>query len=63
MRHLVYSVRYAVVLINSLALTIILYSSVITAPVYNDTNYPLYEVIKEFNCNYKTTCLLCHLRI
>jgi len=52
MRHLVYSVRYAVVLINSLALTIKLYSSVITAPIYNDTKYPLYEVIlvNEFSC-------------
>jgi hypothetical protein len=63
MRHPVYSVRYAVVLINSLALTITLYSSVIKAPAYNDTKYPLYDVINEFSCNYKITCLLCHLRI
>jgi hypothetical protein len=39
MRHLVYSVRYSVVPINSSLLTITLYSSVITTLVYNDTKY------------------------
>jgi hypothetical protein len=39
MRHLVYSVRYSVVPINSSLLTTTLYSSVITTPVYNDTKY------------------------
>ena len=34
MRHLAYSVSYSVVPINSLQLTITLYSSVITTPVY-----------------------------
>jgi len=65
MRQLLYSVRYAMVLNNSLALTITLYSSVNTTPVYNDTKYPLYEVIlvNEFSFNYKITCLLSHLRI
>jgi len=63
MRHLVYSVRYAVVLINSSLLTITLYSSVIMASVYKDTKYPLYEVTDKFSGNYKITSLLCHLRI
>jgi hypothetical protein len=38
-RHLVYSVRYSVVPINSALLTVTLYSSVITTLVYNDTKY------------------------
>ena len=39
MRHLVYSVRYAVVPINSSLLTTTLYSSVITTFVHNNTRY------------------------
>jgi len=39
MRYLVYSVRYSVVPINSSLLTVTLYYSVMTAPVYNDTKY------------------------
>jgi hypothetical protein len=39
MRHLVYSVRYPVLPINSSLLTITLYYSVITTLVYNDTKY------------------------
>jgi hypothetical protein len=53
MRHLVYSVRYAVVPINSSLLTITLYSSVIIVLVYNDIKYvfsPFYDVITEFDC-------------
>ena len=37
LRHLVYNFRYPVAPINPSLLTIILYSSVITVPVYNDT--------------------------
>jgi len=37
MRHLIYSVKYSVVPINSSPLTVLLYSSVITTLVYNDT--------------------------
>jgi hypothetical protein len=39
MRHLAYNVRYSVVPINSLLLTIILHSSVRTTLVYKDTKY------------------------
>jgi hypothetical protein len=52
MRYLVYNVRYSVVPINSLLLTITLYPSVITTLVYNDTKYsvPPHDVITEFDC-------------
>jgi len=39
MRHLVYNVKYSVVLIIYSLLTITLYSSVVTAILYNDTKY------------------------
>jgi hypothetical protein len=41
MRHLIFSVRYSVVPINSSLLTITLYSSVTTTLVYKDTKYPV----------------------
>jgi hypothetical protein len=47
MRHLVYSVGYSVVPINSSLLTITLYFSVITTLVYNVT-----DVIAEVDCSY-----------
>ena len=46
MRHLVYSVRYSMITINSSLLSIALNSSVIKTPVYNDTEY-LNDVITE----------------
>ena len=46
MRHLVYSVRYSMITINSSLLSKALNSSVIKTPVYNDTEY-LNDVITE----------------
>jgi hypothetical protein len=39
MWHLIYSIRNSVVPINSLLLTVTLYYSVKTTPIYNDTKY------------------------
>jgi len=47
MQNLIYSIRYAVVRINSPLLTILLYSTVVTTLVYNDKNY---SVTTEFKC-------------
>jgi hypothetical protein len=51
-RHLVYSVRYSMVQIHSLLLTMTSYSSVMTALVYNDTKYsvPFMALKPEFDC-------------
>jgi hypothetical protein len=51
MQHLVYSVRYSVVLINFSLLITTLYSSVITTLVYNDKKIssPFHDVITEFD--------------
>jgi len=50
MQHFACSIRCFVVPINSLLLTITLYSSVITMLVYNDFSL-LHDIISEFDCN------------
>jgi hypothetical protein len=51
--HLLYSVRYSVVTINSSLLTITLFSSVLRKLVYNDKIFsPFHEVITEFDCSW-----------
>jgi len=42
--HLAYNVRYPVLTINSSFLATVLYSSIITTLVYNDTNYSVHFI-------------------
>jgi len=50
MQHFASSIRCFVVPVNSLLLTITLYSSVITTLIYNDFSL-FHEVISELDCN------------
>jgi hypothetical protein len=51
MHHLVYSVKYSVVPINSSLLTMMLYSSVRTTFAYDDKIFSsFHDVITEFHC-------------
>ena len=52
MRNLVYNVRYSVIPINCALLTVILYYSVRTTLVYNDTRYSVdfMTLLTEFDC-------------
>jgi hypothetical protein len=60
MRHLVYSVTYYVVPINSSLLTITLYSAVRLTFVHNDKIFsPSHDVITKFDCNY--LCVRVHM--
>jgi hypothetical protein len=57
MWHLICSIIYSVVLINSSLLTITLSSLVITMLIYNNTEYSArLNVITDFNCMYKSKC-------
>ena len=57
MLRLIYRVTYSVVPINSSILTITLYSSLITTPRYNDTEYSLYDVVTEFSSVFVYVCV------
>jgi len=63
MRHLVYSVRYYVVLINCLLFTVTLYSSVRTVFVYNDKQYPFPDVINDFDYKIRDVSMVFPLRL
>ena len=52
MPHPAYNVKYSVVPTNSSLFTIKWNYSVITTHVYNDTNFSLRDVTKDFDSNY-----------